>query len=195
MKYKFKEPIAYHVTRIPNTKTTTSTCLTIDCPRPVKIHLLLKTEQQAIKNNGNRKGGDEFQKFQSLSAFPDASSISSRRFSFFPLPFSGGFVRSRLSPRFTRAIANLFRRVGDGVGRNRSTLYSSRIDRQPRTDMEALYFPSSHLLPVLLGPLVNKASTFLARSFIISLPVRRFPTLSPLSSHPYGYRAAPAVPS
>lgn len=39
--------------------------------------------------------------------------------------------------------ANLFRRLGDG--RNRSTLYSSRIDRQPRTDMEALYFPSSHL--------------------------------------------------
>lgn len=49
-----------------------------------------------------------------------------------------------LSPRFTRASANLFRRLGDGGRRNRSTLYSSRIDRQPRTDMEALYFPSSH---------------------------------------------------
>lgn len=76
---------------------------------------------------------------------------------FLPLPHG-----PRLSPLSTRPIANLFRRVGDGVGRNRSTLYSSRIDRQPRTDMEALYFPSSHLRPPLQGPLVNKASTFLA---------------------------------
>lgn len=60
-----------------------------------------------------------------------------------------------LSPRFTRASANLFRRLGDGGGRNRSTLYSSRIDRQPRTDMEALYFPSSHLRVALSEALLS----------------------------------------
>lgn len=60
-----------------------------------------------------------------------------------------------LSPRFTRASANLFRRLGDGVGWNRSTLYSSRIDRQPRTDMEALYFPSSHLRVALSEALLS----------------------------------------
>lgn len=101
----------------------------------------------------------------------------SRSSPFFPLPVRhsrsefGMGASSRLSPRFTRAIANLFRRVGDGVGRNRSTLYSSRIDRQPRARIWKHYIFSRRTSWLLFGgPLVNKASTFLARSFIISLP-------------------------
>lgn len=75
-----------------------------------------------------------------------------------------------LSPRFTRASANLFRRLGDGGRRNRSTLYSSRIDRQPRTDMEALYFPlvapSCRSLESLV---VNIESTFLWHGLLLFL--------------------------
>lgn len=77
-----------------------------------------------------------------------------------------------LSPRFTRASANLFRRLGDGGRRNRSTLYSSRIDRQPRTDMEALYFPSSHLHVALSEALlsIKRALSWHGLSLFLSLP-------------------------
>lgn len=76
-----------------------------------------------------------------------------------------------LSPRFTRASANLFRRLGDGGRRNRSTLYSSRIDRQPRTDMEALYFPSSHLHVALSEALlsIKRALSWHGLSLFLSL--------------------------
>lgn len=77
-----------------------------------------------------------------------------------------------LSPRFTRASANLFRRLGDGGRRNRSTLYSSRIDRQPRTDMEALYFPSSHLRVALSEALlsIKRALSWHGLSLFLALP-------------------------
>jgi len=95
-----------------------------------------------------------------------------------------------LSPRFTRASANLFRRLGDGGraggragGWNRSTLYSSRIDRQPRTDMEALYFPSSHLRVALSETLLSIKRALPCRGLplFLSLPAPlplRFPPLA-----------------
>lgn len=96
----------------------------------------------------------------------------SHRALFYPIRLLPPALRG-LSPRFTRASANLFRRLGDGGRRNRSTLYSSRIDRQPRTDMEALYFPlvapSCRSLESLV---VNIESTFLwhGLSLFLSLP-------------------------
>lgn len=87
-----------------------------------------------------------------------------------------------LSPRFTRASANLFRRLGDGGRRNRSTLYSSRIDRQPRTDMEVLYFPSSHLCVALSEALlsIKRALSWHGLSLFLSLlaAVDHFATLT-----------------
>lgn len=124
--------------------------------------------------------------------FSDASSRSPLPFPlvFFLLLFSHPPVRptpapSRadppalrgLSPRFTRASANLFRRLGDGGRRNRSTLYSSRIDRQPRTDMEALYFPSSHLHVALSEALLSmkRALSWHRLSLFLSLPTVTIP--------------------